>query len=189
MLNTTTELEAVNIILSTIGESPIDTLEDNDNADVDNILRLIQTNSRILQGQGWDFNTINEFVLKPDKNSKTIRFDTRIITYKAADGGRYAKRGAYLYDMENNTDKFEKDVTLKVIYAVDFTDLPEEFKDYIIAHSAVQFQQRYLGDDNVSQELQRMQQEAYQRLVEYDIQTADCNMLNLPDVASILTRT
>ena len=43
MLMIMSKVDAVNIILSSIGSAPIDTLDDNNDVDVDNILRIIQT--------------------------------------------------------------------------------------------------------------------------------------------------
>lgn len=188
MLSVTTKIEAVNIVLSAVGDAPVDTLDENDNVDVANILRIMDGVSRSVQAKGWDFNTYKEYTLKPDAYTKKINYNPNFIYWKATDGNSYVKRGDYIFDMTNNTDTFENDIILKVILAVEFEDLPTVFKDFIVAQTAIKFQVRYLGDEAVSQDLQMSAQEAYQALVEYDMNMGNYNMLQLPGVAENLMR-
>ena len=50
------ELDAVNDILSAIGESPVSTLEGDVNADVVNARRILTKINRMEQSKGWTFN-------------------------------------------------------------------------------------------------------------------------------------
>lgn len=51
------ELDAVNLVLSAIGESAINSIDDTANADVANIRRLLNNYNRRVQTRGWTFNT------------------------------------------------------------------------------------------------------------------------------------
>ena len=53
----TTELEAVNVMLSNIGESPVNTLEDDNVIDATVARTILKSISREVQALGWNFNT------------------------------------------------------------------------------------------------------------------------------------
>lgn len=189
MLAVATKIDAVNLILSSVGDSPVDTLEEHDNVDVDNAVRLLDSISRSVQARGWDFNSYESYRLKPDMYTKHIRYNPHFIHFRAVDGRTIVKRGGLLYDMTNQSDKFENDIDLNVIMAVDFEDMPQCFKDYTTAQAAVKFQQRYMGDDGVSQDLMLSAQQSYQDIVAYDMSMGSYNMLQFTGVAEALSRT
>ena len=189
MLLVMSKVDAVNLILSAIGGAPIDTIDDNNDVDVDNILRLMDRVSRAIQMSGWDFNTYSQFTLQPDALSKRVLWDDSIIKYKVSNGNTIVKRGDYAYDMTNNTFEFDSAIVLKAIVAVDFEELPQAFRDYVAAKTAVQFQSRYMGDDSVSQDLMLELQEAQRAITDYDLNMGDYNMLNLTSVSDALSRT
>ena len=53
----TTELQAVNIMLSVIGEAPINTLAGSTTTDVSIAINLLNETSMSVQSMGWNFNT------------------------------------------------------------------------------------------------------------------------------------
>ena len=188
MLFITDELDAVNAILASIGESPINTLVDAESVDVDNAQRTLENVSRRIQRRGWQFNTrLNEEVL-PDVNTKRIKYNPTWMNLKADDGKTYVKRGDFVYNLSDKTYTFENNLTVSIIEAVDFGDLPDEFKQYITCKAAVEFQARYLGDDNISQELMQELAEAYADIVQYSIDTGT-NMMQTTGMQEALERT
>lgn len=70
MLFVSTELDAINLILSSIGEAPVNSLTESESIDVDNARSLLDTVSRNIQRQGWQFNTLTNVTVMPDTNSK-----------------------------------------------------------------------------------------------------------------------
>lgn len=189
MLITITEIDAINQILSAIGSDPVNTLEDSTDIDVINARRLLKTVSRNIQRHGWDFNKATR-TYTPDETTHRIAWDDTIISLTSTDGNTYVKRGAYLYDMTNGTYSFPKAIEVTVIYGIDFDDLPDCFKNYITAKTAIDFQTRYFGDSAVSPDLQLAYQEAYQDIVDYDLKmNANANMLNMTGVSEALQRT
>lgn len=187
MLTITDELDAINIMLSAIGSDPVNTLTDTTDVDVMNAKRILEKVSRDVQRKGWDFNRA-VYTLYPNKHDKRILWDNTIVYHKSLDNNTYVKRGDYLYDMTHQTYQFEKEIKLEIIKAVDFIDLPDCFKNYIACKAAVNFQARYMGDEVVSQDLQLDVQEAYQDLVQYDLEMSNMNMLHLTNVAEVLVR-
>ena len=75
MLFVSTELDAINLILSSIGEAPVNSLTESESIDVDNARSLLDTVSRNIQRQGWQFNTLTNVTVMPDTNSKKIRYN------------------------------------------------------------------------------------------------------------------
>ena len=78
-----TELEAVNVMLTTIGEAPVNTLTGNQVTDVTIAQQVLNEVNREVQSQGWYFNTENGVTLTPDNNkhilppADTARIDSR----------------------------------------------------------------------------------------------------------------
>ena len=124
MLQPTTKLEAVNLVRTCIGSYPVNSLGEHEDMDTTNILRIMDMENKRIQGEGWDFNKHENYVMKPDLYTKKIRWNNSFLKYKSTNGHNYVKRGDYLYDMSNQTDKFEDDVVLEVIELVEFEDLP-----------------------------------------------------------------
>ena len=72
--------------------------------------------------------------------------------------------------------------------AQDFDDLPDTFKNYIAAKTALDFQSHYMGDSGVAQDLALTVQEAYQDIVSYDMNMGDYNILRMTGITPVLER-
>lgn len=186
MLIALTELDAINLMLSSIGSDPVSDLDETD-VDVANAKRILEDTSRNIQRQGWDFNTVS-YTLQPNRDNKIKWIDT-IISHKSGDGKVYVKRGDSLFNLTENTFYFKNKIVLTAIIAVDFEDLPDCFKRYIAALAAFQFAQRYFGDQTTVETLQYDVQMAHQQIVAYDMNMGNYNMLQLTNIAEVLERT
>ena len=187
MMIATTKLEAINIILASIGADPVNTIDAEADVDVANALRMLNYTSRNIQRQGWDFNKA-EVTLEPDVENKMIRINPTTISFRATDGGQYGTRSGYLYDVANQTNKFDKPVTGELTVALDFEDLPDAFKNYIAIKAALDYQMQYMADASVSQDLQMQLAEAHSDIVSYDMNMGSYNMLQLTNIANTLQR-
>lgn len=187
MLFISTELDAVNALLASVGDAPVNSLDDTQSIDVYNALRMLEEMSRQIQRRGWQFNTELNVTLKPDVKNKQIRYNPTWIQLFSTNYKVYVKRGDYLYNLTDKTLVFDKDIIVNIIEAVDFEDMPDCFKSYITAKAAIKFQSRYLGDTNVSQMLVAESNEAYADIVQYTIDTGE-NMLLTPIVMPVLNR-
>lgn len=187
MLTATSKLDAVNIILSSIGADPINTIDTEVDVDVANAVRMLDRVSRDIQRRGWDFNTYT-ITLTPDVLTNKILWIPTIISFQTADGGTYAKRGDYLFDVTRQSFEFTNDIPITAIMALDFEDLPDAFRNYIAARAAMNFQTHFMGDAALSQDLAYAVQEAYQDIVSYDMNMGDYNMLTYSGVTPALER-
>jgi hypothetical protein len=61
----TTELEAVNAMLASIGEAPIDSLDGATQSDVQTAINILRDTTREVQTEGWRFNTEFGFEIAP----------------------------------------------------------------------------------------------------------------------------
>ena len=182
-----TELEAVNEILASIGEAPVDTLEEPENVDVMNARRMLALVSKSVQARGWAWNTISEYVMKPDRFTHQIQFNDSLLRFIPNDFyGR--KRNGVLYNLTDNTDTFTADVIGEATLLVPFDEVPEPFRHYITIRAARMFSVRYQGDSETIQELMQEEQQAYQYMFEFDIDVTQPNMANNNEVRELMRR-
>jgi len=180
VLEATTELEAVNVMLSNIGESPVNTLDDNDVVDAGIAKTILKSISREVQSQGLWFNTDVErsFVPTIDKRIQlpvnTLRVDTAGTDRTSKD---FVQRGRFLWDRVNHTYDIEESVLLNLVLGLDFEELPESARRYITVRAARIFQERMLGTPTISPFNQQDEAMARAMLMSEDLEASDHNML------------
>jgi hypothetical protein len=146
----TTELEAVNTILSTIGEAPLSTLTGSLPVDGTTAKNILNEISREVQSAGWHFNTQYKVDLTRDTDNK-VPIGTDVVRVQLND--KYDKssydvvqRGSYLFNLAKNSNIFDQDFTENtLIYLLQFDDIPEQARRYITIRSARVFHDRTLG--------------------------------------------
>lgn len=189
ILTPLTPLDAVNEILSAIGEAPVDTIEDNGNIDVDNAYRILKSVNRQVQIDGYTFNTISSYPLIPDRFTKEIAWDSTLLRVSTTEGNFLRNRGGLVYDVTNNTDKFDGQIEVEAIVLVPFEELPEAFREYITIKSARLFATRYLGDELVMNALMQEEQIAKIAVFNYELDLEKPSMANNTDISNDLKRT
>ena len=146
----TTELEAVNTILSTIGEAPLSTLTGSLPVDGTTAKNILNEISREVQSAGWHFNTQYKVDLTRDTDNK-VPIGTDVVRVELSnkyDKSSYdvVQRGNYLFNLAKNSNTFDQDFTENtLIYLLQFEDLPEQARRYITIRSARVFHDRTLG--------------------------------------------
>ena len=132
----TTRLQAVNTMLSTIGEAPVNTLTGTLGVDVATAERVLDETSLEVQSMGWHFNTVPEVELTPDSSTKpfiTVAPNVVRIDLESSATHDLVLRGDTLFDRKNNTNQFDKSIKkVTVVTALDFTDLPQLARHYIL---------------------------------------------------------
>jgi len=187
-LSTQVELEAINEILGSIGESPVNSLENLLNIDAINAQVILTAENKRFQSRGWSFNIIKDYTLNPDTNTKKITWLDNII-YIEGDS-KYVNRDGYLYDVTNKTNLFDTALTLdEVIVLTPFSEMPIQARAYITAKASFSFQQRYLGDTTLSQALLNEVKEAWANFQEFEMDNNDFNMLDNTYISDLKDRT
>ena len=190
----TSELEAVNTILSTIGESPLNTLSGSLPVDGTIAKNVLSEVSREVQSQGWHFNTHYKVTLSRDTDNK-IPLATNIVRVEI-DPRRYSKvsydivqRDNFLYNLAKNEDTFDtnfKDVT--AVYLLPFDEIPEQAKRYITIRSARIFHDRTLGANTIHKFSQEDEAKALSILKQAESHTGDYSIFDTPEQAYTIIR-
>ena len=147
----TTELEAVNIILSTVGEAPLNTLVGSLPVDGTMARNVLNEINREVQSQGWHFNTHYKATLSRNAGNE-IPLASNVLRVEL-DPNKYSKsshnivqRNNFIYNLAKNTNIFDTDFEdVTIVYLLDFADIPEQAKRYITIRSARVFHDRTLG--------------------------------------------
>lgn len=172
------ELDAVNEILSSVGSSPVNSLEDDLNVDVLNAKRILKATSIEIQSRGYKFNTLNNVYLQPDSYTGLVPY-ARDYIRAFSTGYKLVNRSGYFFDIETNTNEFPNGLTVgELVKELPFEELPNVFRKYITARSARIFQMRYLTSTDIDTHLQLEESAAYADVVDYELMTGNYNVFN-----------
>lgn len=170
ILNPTTKLEAVNTLLSVIGESPVNTLDDSQLPSVSIAKDEIERVSRQVMVEGLDFNT-EIMELSPDED-EYIHIPEGVLRVEPVDCTRnIVWRGDKLYDRDWNTYGFDDNLEVRLTKGISFEDIPEHVRQYIILRAGRVFQDRMVGSETLHQFTRADEQDA--RLRMYQMEGAD----------------
>jgi hypothetical protein len=184
-----TELEAVNVMLSVIGEAPVNTLEGAATVDVIQAKAILSQVSREVQSVGWHFNTEREYPLLPDVNGEIILASNMVLVDADTEPDvDVAQRGNKLYDRKNHTFQFKKTLKAEVIYLLGFEDLPQVARQFIVIRAARIFQDRMVGSDTLHGFSAEDEKKALADLKELEGDTGDYSIFDHWDVARTLWR-
>lgn len=131
-----TELDAVNVLLESIGESPINTLVGELIDDVSIAQQRLYETSRAVQTKGWEFNTEKNFPLLRSLDAGSlneIHVPPNCVKVQVVDPAvDVVQRGTRLYDRKTWSYVFTKDVkAITMVVLLPFEDLPEYARHYI----------------------------------------------------------
>jgi Tail tubular protein len=180
-LTATSELDAVNIMLGTIGESPINSLDAAAGVvDAVTARSILAEVSVQVQEEGWHFNTETEFELTPSLDSQEIYVPANCIEVDTSPYDKdydVAIRGQRLYDRTNKTYKFAKSLKCDLTILLEFNELPQAARHYITIRAARVFQQRVIGSNILGSFTQQDELAALRSMRRYEARTADYNIL------------
>ena len=184
-----TELEAINIILAVIGESPVNTLTGTVTTDVSIARNILSEVNRQFQARGWHFNTEEDYELTPNSSTNQIPLSTNIVRvdtpryeYNLTTRWSSEHNTLALYDITKQTFEFTNSVKGNVVFMYAFNELPEPAKWYITVRAACKFQKRVVGDETLYQFTKDDEMEALVLFEQFDSETADYNMLHDSDL-------
>jgi hypothetical protein len=160
-LTPTTELEAVNEMLGTIGESPISDLETVGNLDASTARDTLRAVCREVQSKGWWFNEFSSYTFTLNADGKAV-VPAAILSVRPVIGGaRYFARDGFLITAPQGVDTYTDAPVADVIFKYDFTSLPESARRYIAIRAARIFQTKVLGSDQLNVFSKDHEDEAY----------------------------
>jgi hypothetical protein len=190
-LSITSKLDAINWMLTSIGEAPINQLGGSTTVDADIAEQTLDEISRQIQSIGWHFNSEKEYLLvrANDKRisitSDIVRVDVSKLTYLDIE---VVQRGDYLYDSKNHTYEFDYDLKADLVKLLDWDYLPQPFRTYITTKATRVFQTKVVGSETLANQLAVDEASAFAALREFEADTGDYSVFDNYDVASVLDR-
>ena len=184
----TTELEAVNTILSTIGEAPLSTLTGSLPVDGTMAKSVLNEINREVQSMGWHFNTQPKVTLSKDAGNSTIPLATNVLRVElnpylhSKTDYDIVQRDNILFNLVTNTSTFTEDLKdVKVVYLLDFSEITEQAKRYITIRSARVFHDRTLGANTLHKFSVADEEKSLVILRQAEASTGDYSVFDSPD--------
>ena len=175
MATVTSKLEAVNTMLTSIGESPVNTITSSTTTDVSIAVQILDNVSREIQSIGWHFNTDTNYKLSKNTSNEVVlpanclRVDN---SNQDADLD-LVERNRKLWDRENHTYTITQDVRVNITWLLEFTEIPETARRYITIRAARIFQDRMLASETLHKFHQIDEIQALSALKEHEGDTRD----------------
>jgi len=165
-----TKLQAVNTIISNIGQAPVTNLESG-NPLVEMAEQILDEISIAVQAEGWEYNTERGYPFTPNTSNEIVIPDNVLqLDSRPGDGKQTVIRNGKLYDRVKHSYTFDGQQKLDVMWLFDFENLPEAFKNYITIRAANVFAGRSVGSQEAVSFGQREETIARATLMEYDTQ-------------------
>ncbi len=177
-----TKLEAVNMVLDAIGESPVSSLTsglpDAEAAEA----KLDEVRVEILS-RGWHQNIEKDVTLKRDASNEILL--SNIYLRVDSTGGdksinvvqRYSNGKRKLFDINNRSFTFTKDLTVDIIIDIAFEELTVELQNYIASRAARKFQESALGSSSLDSFTVRAEMESWAGLQDAEAENEDNNII------------
>ncbi len=185
----TSKLDAINTMLSAIGEAPVSSLSSG-LIEAEIAESILNTVDREVQSMGWHFNTELNKSFAQDTNGEIIlpadilRADSTLKT----DAPNLVQRGLKMYDRVNHTFTVSVDVALDVVIQLEFDDLPEVAKRYVVLRATRIFQDRVVGSGTLHEFQKADEDRAFIELRDFDKAADDHNIFDNYDTFSIIDR-
>ena len=190
----TTQLECVNTMLSTIGESPVNSLSGVLPLDASTAVNILNEVNREVQSAGWKFNTSWKVSLNRDVNNKlVVGADVLHIEFNHLRESKSSYdpvlRGNYLYNLAGETFTWTKDFEyVTVFYLLDFENIPEQARRYITVRASRIYHDRTLGSQSIHKFSMQDELGALALLKQTESDTADHNIFDSLDQHKIINR-
>lgn len=181
-----TELDVINDMLATMGETPLNAI-DEDHPFVASGRRTLATANRRVQNTGWWFNT-DCLVLTADQHG-FIYCPTDLIRVEPIEyDGRYVQRGRRIFDRHVGTFAVSiPHLRVKAIRLIPFEELDGTAQDTVRAESLMEFQLNYDADEMKLRMLEQGRQRAWMELRAEDLRQEKPNFLSTTTVAEKLS--
>ena len=190
----TTHLEAINTMLSTIGESPVNSLTGSLPTDASMAKNILDEVNREVQSGGWKFNTSYKATLSRDTNNKIpVANDVMHIELNPLLESKSSNdpviRGSFLYNLAKETFIFDKDFeNVQIVHLLEFEQIPEQARRYITIRASRIFHDRTLGANALHRFSRQDELVALSILKQAEASVADHNIFNSYDKFTTVAR-
>lgn len=164
-----TELDAVNNLLLSIGQSPVNSLTVPGVKDVSIAQMTLHTISREVQQRGWWFNQDSDWPLMPDINGE-VALPANALQVVPEGDDSITERAGKLYNKSDRTFVFPVGTPVKcnVKWFFAFEELPQVARNYIERRAGRVFQANIVASQLLYQFTKEMEQEAFAEMERND---------------------
>ena len=177
----TSELEAVNIMLSAIGEAPVSSLENSSLEDVTVAKNILNETIVDVQTVGYNFNSEYNYQIIQDTDGFLNVPNNAVYVDVSNRGSSIGKdlilRGERLYNREKHTFVFSESVYVDMTLILPWDDIPQYARRYITIKAARRFQNRVLGATDLNGFTQLDENEVLVSMEQNDSRSEAANML------------
>ena len=191
----TTKLQAVNTLLSIVGEAPLNSLTPPLTGDAALAERVLDEISTEIQGEGWSWNTMVYDSIPLDSNghstlpSNTLAVRFNPISYPSQ---RFVLRGIKLFDRIKNSYDLRgslgvaltgstTDLVAQVVEELTWDDIPETGKRYVMIRAGRIFSNRAITSTSIEAYTQEDEENARQILMRTEDMAQNNNFISGPD--------
>lgn len=177
-LTPTTELEAVNYLLISIGEEPINDFEIGEGVSEVVIARtLVHQTNRQVQSQGFSFNSEQKYPLTRDVDNY-IQLPSTTLKVDASDTSKnVVRRGNKLYNKDEFSYEFDETLEVNITFFLGFEEIPQTVRDYIVVRAARLFQSKVLGSQTLYEFTAQDEAQALANMMSDEMEVQDLNVL------------
>lgn len=192
-----TKLEAVNDILASIGEDPVNSLSSG-LPEAEDAERFLDRESRRIQMRGWQVNTLKNYVLTPNASNQfvlpdnTLKVDTvnsrstrpgatvtpskwiNVAMRRSGDDTKWL-----LWDVDKNSETWTDVTTMTVdlVQFLEFANLNPSLQIYVWTSAAHRFQKESMGSAALYQFTKEEVEQAELMAVNEDMENEDMNLI------------
>lgn len=179
----TTLLEAVNVLLTNIGEQPVDNLNNQQILDARIAQQTLVEYAKEGQQRGWSWNTEYAYPFRVSSTNQEINIPANVVRFSPDPyvyGRRYIQRGQRVYDQLERTYKFPATVTeikADVVFLLSWEDCPEAFNRWTTIRAARVFSDRTLTNEALFKYTQKDEEDAKAELDRIEHEQQQSNLL------------
>jgi hypothetical protein len=176
------ELEAVNTMLSVVGQSPVSSLSGAISPDVELAKHVLRSTTKAVLLRGFNFNR-EERKLAPDDDGKiripegTLQIDLDPDETSMTRDYKITHRGDYLYNRKGNTYVFSKSVPVVLTIDLEWRYIPEVCRKYVEARASRIFGERLDADMLRQRSAQESEFNALSALQAHELEDSDFTMM------------
>lgn len=169
-------LDAINRVLLSIGETPVNRIDDPTVITTQTHKVINETKRQILL-KGWHFNKEDGYTLSPDKKG-LIHITSDMLDIHLQDPSLSIKKKR-LFNRTSQSFLFTENVKASITFDRSFEDIPALFQEYITARSIRIMHERVDGDAQQNIFFKQEESELAQQCQEMEYQRGNFNMFDI----------
>lgn len=148
------ELAAVNEMLTSIGQTPVQSLTVHGIGDVALAHQFLTSVTRSTQLVGWDFNTDEDYTLTPD-SSGYLRVPDGVLRIDPIEKTSGHKRRRHpdgfwaIWNSDEQSWVHTEPADFRIVWAYAFDDMPDSARHFVSLSAARRFQMKLIGSNSL----------------------------------------